>query len=101
MSTAGEAASTTVGFPALALLEDNAMTTAKPTGQLAASQVAVEEVERPDCVWFGCTDPAVWIVTHPRGGLLPYCDPDLDQVLNDALAYIPPHSSARIEIHRP
>lgn len=73
------------------------MTPDKPASPLAT----VEEPQRPGCIWFGCAKPAAWIVTDPHGGRRPCCDPDLDQVLNDALAYIPPHSSARIEIHRP
>lgn len=77
------------------------MTTAKPTSRPPPSQVAIAEPERPGCVRFGCTEQAAWIVTDPRGGLLPCCDPDLDQVLNDALTAIPPHSTARIQIHRP
>jgi hypothetical protein len=74
------------------------------TGQPAASPATVEEpeeLERPDCIRFGCTEQASWIVTDPRGGRRPCCDPDLDDLLNDALGYIPPHSTARIEISRP
>jgi hypothetical protein len=59
-----------------------------------------EEPEPIGCVRFGCTESATWIVTHPRGGLLPCCDPDLDNVLNDALGAIPLHSTARIEVYR-
>src|SRR6266702_4301741 len=44
---------------------------------------------------------ATWTVTHPRGGLLPCCNYDLDDVLNDALGAIPLHSTARIEVYRP
>jgi hypothetical protein len=39
-----------------------------------------------------------WIISDPQGGQLPACEADLDLLLNDALARIPPDSSIRVEV---
>jgi hypothetical protein len=77
------------------------MATSDTTTQpISSTPAAAEKPERLDCVRFGCIEPATWIVTDPRGGLLLCCDADLDDVLNDALSAIPLHSTARIEVYR-
>jgi hypothetical protein len=52
------------------------------------------------CVLFGCVEVAAWIVSDPQGGELPACEADLDVLLNDALARVPPDSRVRVEVWR-
>jgi hypothetical protein len=56
------------------------------------------EVRR--CVRSGCLEVADWIISDPQRGELPACEIDLDLLLNDALARVPPDTSMRVEIWR-
>ena len=52
------------------------------------------------CVLCGCLEAAAWIVSDPQGGELAACEVDLDVLLNDALARVPPYGSIRVEVWR-
>jgi hypothetical protein len=41
-------------------------------------------------VLFGCLEAAAWIVSVPQGSELAACEADLDVLLNDTLARVPP-----------
>ena len=49
---------------------------------------------------FGCLEAAAWIVSDPQGGELSAYEADLDVILNDALARVPPDSRVRVEVWR-
>jgi hypothetical protein len=66
----------------------------------SASMAAAGEHTAGRCVLFGCLEEAVWLISDPQGGQLAACDTDLDALLNDALARIPPDSKIRIEVWR-
>jgi len=74
------------------------MPTPTPTPHPAAT-TGTNPAERA-CVLLGCTDPVAWIVSDPRGGELPCCEADVTEVINTALARIPRHSSARLQVRR-
>jgi hypothetical protein len=63
---------------------------------VAASQPAAEP--RQDCMLFGCVEPAAWLITDPQGGQLDGCEADVDVLLNDALARVPPDSTVRVGV---
>jgi hypothetical protein len=79
-----------------------------PMDPFASQQLAIWAVDHPratgrterGCVLFGCTETAVWIVSDPQGGELPACEADLDVLLNDTLARVPPDSRVRVEVWR-
>jgi hypothetical protein len=48
---------------------------------------------------FGCLEQTVWAISDPRRRA-PACEVDLDVLLNDALARVPPNSSIRVEVWR-
>jgi hypothetical protein len=70
-----------------------------PTTPVGDHSGATGRTERR-CVLFGCLEAAVWIVSDPQGGELPACEADLDVLLNDALARVPPDSRVRVEVWR-
>jgi hypothetical protein len=72
------------------------MTRSNPS--VAGGQTAAEP--RLRCVLFGCVAPAAWLITDPQGGQLAACEPDVEVLLNDALARVPPESTVRIEVWR-
>jgi hypothetical protein len=72
------------------------MTRANPP--VAAGQTAAEP--RLRCVLSGCVAPAAWLITDPQGGQLAACEPDVEVLLNDARARVPPDSTVRIEVWR-
>jgi len=70
-------------------------------GNTAGATFSVPGQERRRCVRFGCLEVADWIVSDPQGGELPAREVDLDALLNDALARVPPDSGIRVEVWRP
>lgn len=72
------------------------------TGPAETSKAPIPGVsEDPGrCGLFGCLEPAAWLISDPQSGQLPACETDLDLLLNDALARIPPNSRIRVEVWR-
>jgi hypothetical protein len=70
-------------------------------GSAAGAASGVPAQGRRRCVRFGCLEVAAWIVSDPQGGELPACEVDLDVILNDALARVPPEGGIRVEVWRP
>jgi hypothetical protein len=73
---------------------------AEQLAMLAGGHPAATEQIARRCVLFGCLETAAWVVSDPQGGELPVCEIDLDLLLNDALAWVPPDSSIRVEVWR-